>query len=62
MNVEDFVEAVKACVYLMNASVFSKCEVGNLSEEEYRVSGGVRALRGLVLCLYFCVLCKVLGV
>ncbi len=44
----------------MYALVFSKCEVGDLCVE-YRVSCWVRAVGGLVLCLYFSVLCEVLG-
>ena len=34
MDVEEFVESIKACVHVMDALVFSKCEVGNLGVKE----------------------------
>ena len=38
MDVEEFVESILARVYVMDALVFFKSKVGNLSVEEYRVS------------------------
>ena len=34
MDVEEFVESIKARVYVVDALVFSKCEVGYLSVKE----------------------------